>query len=142
MSSAVTPPPRKRPRRVSRSSPPRPFALLDQAEVDETCKRVVVQHGFDVGGHGRLVEPQAEQELPQVRLLVDRLDLARRRLSGRERRDVAGKARQVPTPLTRDRRDGSDSEPEVVATLPVAEVVAHAEVAAVLEQKFAVSYQR
>ncbi len=54
---------------------------------------------------------------------VDRLELARRLVAGRERADVPRQAGEVPAPLARDRRDGPDPEPEVVAALPVAEVV-------------------
>ena len=58
-----------------------------------------------------------------VRLVVDRLDLAGRRLAERERGDVPRRARQVAAPLAADRRHGADPDPEVVAPEPVAEVV-------------------
>ena len=62
--------------------------------------------------------------------LVDRLDLARGSLARRERGDVARKAREVSPPLAGHGRHGADTEAEVVAAQPVAEVVSRAEVAA------------
>ena len=63
--------------------------------------------------------------------VVDRLDLARRRLARCERGDVARQARQVSPPLPGDGRDRSDPEAEVVAAVPVAEVVQGAEIPSV-----------
>jgi hypothetical protein len=55
--------------------------------------------------------------------VIDRLRLSRRRGSGLERAEVPTQARGGPPSETRDRRDRSDTEAEVVPSQPVAQVV-------------------
>ena len=131
MSSAVTPPPRNRPRRVSRSSSPRPFVVTSTRS--SSTRRVSASRSRasrDVRDDDRLVEPQAEQQaLSSTRRGVDRLELARRRGAGRERLDVPRQAWKVPAPDAGQRGDGSDPDAEVVVSVPVAEVVPRAKIA-------------
>ncbi len=131
MSSAVTPPPRNRPRRVSRSSSPRPFVVTSTRS--SSTRRVSASRSRasrDVRDDDRLVEPQAEQKaLSSTRRSVDRLELARRRGAGRERLDVPRQAWKVPAPDAGQRGDGSDPDAEVVVSVPVAEVVPRAKIA-------------
>ena len=76
-SSAVTAPPRKRPRRVSASVAPSP--PLREPQPLEPLERARVDRLRDAAERERLVEPQPEhQPLAAAHLVVQRLELARR----------------------------------------------------------------
>src|SRR3989475_13164232 len=78
----------------------------------------------------RFVEAQPEhQPLARAGLVVERFDLARRLSAALERLEVATQARRVPPPGAGHRGDGADAEADVVACLPVPQVVSCAEVA-------------
>ena len=121
-SSAVTPPPRKRPRRVSAEAAVSP---LRQAEPLHARQRVRVDGAAHARERERLVQTQAQhQPLPAHRLRLEQLLLPRRPPPLGERADVRAQARAVPPAQTADGRDRADPDAEVVAPEPVAEVVA------------------
>ena len=127
----MTPPPRKRPRRVRRSSSPRPFALSStRSSAASRVERIAIHaSATSASATGSSRRSPSSEKLPHVCLAIDRLELARWRLAPRERLDIPGQARQVAPTLTGHRRHGADPEPEIVAPAPVAEVVVCTEVA-------------
>ena len=132
MSSAVTPPPKNRPRRVRRSSSPRPFVVTSTSSsstrrVSASRSRASATSATTTGSSSRRPSSRRSRAL---RRGVDRLELARRRgRRPRARWMYRGRPGRFRRRMPRQRRDGSDPEAEVVVSAPVAEVVPRAKVA-------------
>ena len=114
--SAVTPPPRKRPRRVSASVSP---ASTARPSCSARARPSASRAERSPPTRQRLVEPEAEHHaFARPRLVVQELDLA-----VVVPLEVAGELRRVAAALVAERRHGADAEAEIVVAEPVAEVV-------------------
>ena len=147
--AAVTASPRKRPRAVRASAPPRRSARPSRSSRPSSSR---VERVLEAVERDRLVEAQAEHHpLRVARRLRQLLDLARRASARLERLQVAADRRRVAPAPVLDCADRAHAEAEVVVSEPVAEVVprraghvlARPRLSRVRDrQKLAVSYQR
>ena len=116
---------------ASVSSPPGPEPGDREPAFDHPLDRRAVQNGLDTGERQGVVEPQAEHHpFSSFRRSVESLELARRLPTGLERGDVARDGRRVAATQVAEGRHGPDPDAEVVAPVPIAEVVVRAEIPA------------